>query len=139
MRARGPGVAKTGIGAEQLDPDETGPLVRGVLLELGALLAREEALERHALISRSGQGGEARLIHHYPGDSFEVLQIRWNDSEIESIEIESLDNLSFAPPADPAATEQVIDALLPMLWRHIRRGRTLPEGIERFAGFLSLR
>jgi hypothetical protein len=138
MRERGPGVAKTSI-ATELDPDETGPAVRLVLRELDALLARHAGLERRAAMRWSSRGGEAQWIHAHDDDSAEILRIRWNDCEIESIDIESGDHLSFESPAAPDDTAKVVDTVLPLLWRHIRHGRPLPVGIERFAGFLSLR
>ena len=138
MHARGPGIAKTMLESERLDPDESASLVRAVLGELDALIDEHCAVERVALSSLHASGGEAQLIQWGTHSDTEILRIRWNHSEIASIEIESRNDLSF----ERGATEplgELLEALLPMLWSHIRRGRALPEGIERFAGFLSLR
>lgn len=138
MRARGPGIAKTMLESERLDPDESASLVRAVLGELDALIDEHCAVERVALSSLDASGGEAQLIQWGKHSDTEILRIRWNHSEIASIEIDSRNDLSFEPGAAQPLGE-VLEALLPMLWSHIRRGRALPEGIERFAGFLSLR
>jgi len=108
-----------------------------------ALRGRLETLLRgHAKIRVSAclrgtpRQGEARLTQSVAGRS-ETLRVSWNAGEIGRIEIESDDASSFEKGAtdDPG---EVIDALAPLFWQHIRRGGRLPEGVERFAGFFSV-
>ena len=66
----------------------------------------------------------------------ESLRFSWNSNEIERIEIESADDLSFHGPESPLDAKLALETLVPMVWAHIRRGGELPPGIDRFAGLL---
>jgi hypothetical protein len=79
------------------------------------------------------------LIQTDPDGAKDTLRISWNDKEIESIEVEPGSVPRSSPPGEAADPAVVVDALVPLLWKHIRRGGHLPAGIERFAGFFSLR
>lgn len=79
--------------------------------------------------------GEAWLSQTI-ADRSETLRVCWSAGEIDHIAIEANDASGFD---DTASSEHgdAIDVVTPLLWQHIRRGRRLPEGVERFAGFFS--
>jgi len=100
---------------------------------LEALLLEHAGLEQSALSWGTPQQGGAALIHALRGSEPEILRITWNQSEIESIALESQADSSLkAVPTDPKG---LVETLAPMIWRHIRSGGALPPGMERFAGF----
>jgi hypothetical protein len=39
--------------------------------------------------------------------------------------------------AAAVAVANAVETLAPLVWRHIRSGGALPDGVERFAGFFS--
>lgn len=121
-------------------------------IALAALLAAEEdqTLRQRLAGLLRGQGrigdalrlrgtpieGEVCLSHSVAGIA-ETLRIRWSAGKIEGIEIEPRDFPSFEGDAadDPPG---VVDTVTPLLWRYIRKGGSLPEGVERFARFFSI-
>ncbi len=100
---------------------------------LGALWVEHAALQRTAGRWGTAQSGGAVLIQTVRGCEPERLRITWNHSEISEIAIESTSDSSFEEVS--ADARQVVEAVAPMLWHHIRTGGRLPEGIERFASF----
>ena len=40
--------------------------------------------------------------------------------------------------ARPVAVSDAVETLAPLVWRHIRSGGALPDGVQRFAGFFSI-
>lgn len=109
-----------------------------VLEDLDALISEETESGATAFAwGDEGQGG-AGLIQSRAGRDHEGLRISWNDGQIESIEIESRPGMSFFASGRAANPADVVDAIVPMLWKHIRSGGELPAGIDRFAGALSL-
>ncbi len=78
--------------------------------------------------------GEAELSHGVDG-LVATLRVRWNDGEITHLAIEPSHASRFDGTA--SAQREAIDLITPMLWRYIRRGGALPDGMRRFAGFFS--
>jgi hypothetical protein len=72
-----------------------------------------------------------------PGLKPESLRIAWKESKIQSIEIESPKDLKNEASATMVTLAAAVDTLAPLVWRHIRAGGELPDGVERFAGFFS--
>lgn len=105
---------------------------------LARLISEQGPLERSAVLQGDAARGEARLIQSLPGFWPEALRVRWSRSKIECIEIEVRAHLRIEPPASAPGIAEVVDALAPMVWRHIREGGGLPQGVGRFAGFFSL-
>jgi hypothetical protein len=68
----------------------------------------------------------------------ESLLVAWKGSKIQHIEIKSRSDVEVdaAAPAVPLA--EAVEILAPLVWRHIRSGRSLPDGVERFGGFFSV-
>jgi hypothetical protein len=138
VRSDGPGIAKAKRTAdlleEAVDAGEHADLVRTVLGELDALL---DGGERRTI---DGWGdaahGGAILIRSDVLGAAEALQVTWNHKRIERIEIEPRHGFNFERAQAPGP---VIEALIPVLWRHVRDGGALPAGVERFAGFFSAR
>jgi len=102
---------------------------------IAGYIQKHARIDRSALLEGTEAEGDARLIERVPGLRSESLRITWKRSQIRTIEIESRMRSKFDGPAVPVAT--AVDRLLPLLWRHIRTGGELPEGVERFAGFFS--
>ena len=131
-----PGVAKAKRPVDLLEDavegGEHGQLVRTVLNELDALL---DDAERHATLrwGNSTQGGATLIRADGPG-SAEAMQIAWNHSKIERIEIEPRSDFRFEELANAVPLD---DTLVGLLWRHVREGGVLPRGSERFAVFFS--
>jgi hypothetical protein len=148
---------------EGLAPAERLSLVRAVMqdtrspaMALAAFLTVEEdpalrkrleaLIRRHAIVDRSAwaagseQSGRAALAQALDGRCADVLRISWNQREIKELKIQShldprLLSQTELKPSDPHA---LVDVLAPMLWRHLRRGSSIPSGLDRFAGFFSL-
>jgi hypothetical protein len=78
------------------------------------------------------------LLQSLPGLEPESLQIAWEESKIQRIELESRTDWKIATPAKAVAVSEAVETLAPLVWRHIRSGRELPDGVERFAGFFSI-
>ncbi|UCH30138.1 MAG: hypothetical protein JSV06_03685 [Myxococcales bacterium] len=135
MRTRGPGIAK----ADTRPGDALSRnLVLNVLEDLDALISEETESGATAFAWGDEAQGGAGLIQSRAGRDHEGLRISWNDGQIESIEIESRPGMSFFASGRAANPADVVDAIVPMLWKHIRSGGELPAGIDRFAGALSL-
>jgi hypothetical protein len=104
---------------------------------LAGLISRHGCIDQCAFLEGTEAQGTARLTQSLPGLEPESLRIAWKDSKIESIEIESR-----IPPQNDASVAtvsaaQAVETLAPLVWRHIRSGGELPDGVERFAGFFS--
>ena len=100
---------------------------------LGALLVEHAALEQAALRWGTPQSGGAALIQMLRGSAPEMLRVAWNDRTISEISVEpAVGSTLERAGADPS---EVVEAVAPMLWRHMRAGGLLPPGIERFASF----
>ena len=104
---------------------------------LAGLISRHGRIEQSAFLEGSEAQGEARLLQSLPRLKPESLRISWKDSKIESIEIEPRNGLKTDGPGTTVPVPQAVETLAPLLWRHIRSGGELPQGVERFAGFFS--
>lgn len=104
----------------------------------------EGLIQRHAHIARSAylwgdaQCGGAALCQSVAEAPPEALLLEWDQSELRALSIESRPDLSFFEAGETTPLHDVVETVLPMLWRYIRGGLELPRGIDRFAGFLSL-
>jgi hypothetical protein len=105
---------------------------------LAQLIREDGRIERSAVLQGSAARGEARLIQSLSGFWPEALRVRWSRSKIDCIEIEARADLRIESPASPLVVAEVVDTLAPLVWRHIREGGHLPQGVGRFAGFFSL-
>ena len=106
--------------------------------DLVGLLQRHSQTESYATLERRPDGGEACLIRPVFGFAGELLRITWNHNQIDEIEIESEIDMKYFGSSDVSSVPLAIEAVAPLLWRHIRAGCALPEGVERFAGFFSV-
>lgn len=108
--------------------------------DLAGLLRRHGQTESYATLDSRPNGGEACLIRQRFGFAVELLRITWNRHQIEDMKIESEIEMKrpFAPGAE-SSVSAAVEAVAPLLWRHIRAGGALPEGVERFARFFSVR
>ena len=132
-----PGIAKAAPFPTDLAEDAgRGAVVRAVLGDLDTLISGAARLEWAAFGWGTPERGGVRLMRASRGEGAESLRISWNSNEIERIEIESADDLSFHGPESPVDTKLALERLVPMVWAHIRRGGELPPGIDRFADFL---
>ena len=102
---------------------------------LAGLISRQGRIDQRAFLEGTEAHGEARLVQSLPGLEPESLRIAWKESKIHSIEIESR-NCS-KNDTSTVTLAAAIETLVPLVWRHIRSGGELPDGIERFAGFFS--
>jgi hypothetical protein len=100
---------------------------------LGALWVEHAALEQTAVCWGTAQSGGAALIQAVRGSEPEMLRVTWNHCKISEITVETASDSSFEEAV--ADARQVVEAVAPMLWHHIRTGGQLPDGIERFASF----
>jgi hypothetical protein len=139
VQTKGPGIAKAVSGHERLDLAERRTVVGSVLRDLDSLISRHAQAELSAFVWGTHARGGADLIQSFGGRESEALRISWNNRKIETIELESRLDMSFFHPDASLDLAEAVDALVPMVWSHIRSGRRLPPGIERFAGFFSLR
>jgi hypothetical protein len=134
---RRPGIAKAAPLPPELAEEQRGSAVlRAVIGDLEALISRQSASGAAAFVWGTWELGGARLVPGSIETRSESLRVAWNRNEIESIEIESGGMSSFRGPEAPADSALLLERLVPMLWAHIRRGGTLPPGIDRFARFL---
>jgi hypothetical protein len=109
----------------------------GLRQRLAVLASRHAHVDRSAFLEGTETEGEARLMQSLHGLDSEALRITWNESKIETIEIESRSGLKIETSASKITTAEAIEALAPLVWKHIRSGGDLPDGVERFAGFFS--
>jgi hypothetical protein len=105
---------------------------------LAGLIRSHGRIGQSAFLTGTEARGHARLIQSVPGLETESLQISWEDSEIQSIELESRTERKIGAPAKEVAVSEAVETLAPLVWRHIRSGGELPNGVERFAGFFSI-
>jgi hypothetical protein len=105
---------------------------------LAGLLSRHGRICRAAFLDGTEAEGDARLIQSLPGLDPESLRIVWKESKIRDLEIEPPNDIKLDPPRSTIELGGVVEILAPLLWRHIRSGAQLPEGVERFAGFFSV-
>ena len=125
VRTRGPGVAK----ADGVPQDRWSTrLVRNVLEDLDTLISEESESGLTAFAWGNCQEGGAGLVRSGREAETEGLRISWNRGEIESIEIESRPGDPFFKDGRLTDPASVVDALVPMLWKHIRGGGELPRG-----------
>lgn len=109
---------------------------------LAGWIAEREGVCREAWLEGTETDGRARLVQRLPGLQPESLCLVWKHHEIECVEIEARGDMSSAEPGgaadlDRADLDDAVERLTPLLWRHIRRGGSLPTGIERFAPFFA--
>jgi hypothetical protein len=104
---------------------------------LAGLIQRHGRVQQTAFLTGTGADGEARLLQSLPNLDPESLRVAWKDSKIMLIEIESPYDLKMEATAPAVSVAVAVEALAPLLWKHIRAGGRLPEGVERFAGFFS--
>jgi hypothetical protein len=102
------------------------------------LIGRHTKVARAAFLWGDAECGGAALQQAVEGAQPEALILAWDQNELESLSIETRTDLSFFGAGDTVPVEEVVELVLPMLWRYIRSGRELPEGIDRFAGLLSV-
>lgn len=108
-----------------------------VAADLAGLLRQHNRTESFATFEKRPDGGEACLIHHRFGFAGELMRITWNHNQIKDIEIEPRIEVKPRTTSTQSSVAFAIEAVAPLLWRHIRAGGALPEGVERFAGFFS--
>ena len=113
---------------------EENPKVRQ---RLAGLISRHGCIEQCAFLEGTEAQGTARLMQSLPGLEPESLRIAWKDSKIESIEIESRNELKIEALPSRVTSAEAAETLAPLVWNHIRSGGQLPDGVERFAGFFS--
>ena len=106
----------------------------GLREELASLLRRSGGLWRLTTLREHGSRGEACLVQPRLGIGHERMRVAWNRNTINEIRIESrrffeIDRAVLTPQA------RVADVVAPLLWQHIRAGRALPMGADRFAPF----
>jgi len=104
---------------------------------LAGLIQRHGRVQQTAFLTGTGAEGEARLLQSLPNLDPESLRVAWKDSKIMLIEIESPYDLKMEATAPAVSVAVTVETLAPLLWKHIRAGGQLPEGVERFAGFFS--
>ena len=105
---------------------------------LAGLISRHGRIDQSAFLVGTEAQGQARLMQSLPGLEPESLRITWEESKLRSIELESRTDLKIGTPASTVAVSEAVETLAPLLWRHIRSGGELPDGVERFAGFFSI-
>jgi len=105
---------------------------------LAGLISRHGRVDQSAFLAGTEAQGHARLSQSLPGLEPESLQIAWEQSKIQRIELESRTDQKIDAPARAVAVSEAVETLAPLVWRHIRSGGDLPAGVERFAGFFSI-
>jgi len=105
---------------------------------LAGLISRHGRIDQSAFLVGTEAQGQAGLMQSFPGLEPESLRITWEESKLHSIELESRTDLNMGTPASTVAVSEAVETLAPLLWRHIRSGGELPDGVERFAGFFSI-
>jgi hypothetical protein len=104
---------------------------------LAGLVSRYGHIDRSACLAGTETEGEACLMQSLPGLDSEGLKITWKESKIQSIEIESRNELKIEALPSRVTSAEAAETLAPLVWNHIRSGGQLPDGVERFAGFFS--
>ena len=105
---------------------------------LAGLISRHGCIERSALLEGTEIQGQACLLQSVPSMEPEFLQIAWSDYKINEIKIEPRNDLKFDSSSKAVPIPHAVETLAPLLWRHVRSGAELPDGVERFAGFFSV-
>jgi hypothetical protein len=105
---------------------------------LAGLISKHGCIDQCAFLEGTEAQGAARLMQSLPGLEPESLRIAWKDSKIASIEIESRKSLHNDASLAAVSVAEAVQTLAPIVWRHIRSGGELPDGVERFAGFFSV-
>ena len=105
---------------------------------LAGLISKHGCIDQCAFLEGTEAQGAARLMQSLPGLEPESLRIAWKDSKIASIEIESRKSLRNDASLLAVSVAEAMQTLAPIVWRHIRSGGELPDGVERFAGFFSV-
>ncbi|MBW2509834.1 MAG: hypothetical protein JRE81_14480, partial [Deltaproteobacteria bacterium] len=133
-----PGLAKAAPVPPELGEERAGGgvVVRAVLGDLGALIARHASSGASTFVWGTWERGGARLVPAPIAAEDESLMVSWKCNEIERIEIESRASSTFRGPESPVDAAALRDRLIPMLWAHIRGGGALPPGVDRFARLL---
>lgn len=102
---------------------------------LAQLIGQRGRIDQRAFFEGDEVQGEARLTQSLPGSAPESLCIAWKRCKIQRIAVEAGSGSKKAPP--PVVISDAIGTLVTLLWRHIRSGGEIPEGVDRFAGFFS--
>lgn len=106
---------------------------------LSAVLRNHLRIEWTAYAWGTANTGGAALVQELDGCVPEALLMTWKRFEIEQMQLGTTIGLSSWDDARPVEPSVAVDAVVPMIWRYLRRGCPLPSGSERFAAFLSLR
>lgn len=106
--------------------------------DLSDLLRRHGHKESFATFEARPDGGEVCFCQPRFGFAIELMRISWNNNHIENIEVESRVEMNSIAPNQRVPVDAAVEAVAALLWRHIREGHGLPEGVERFAGFFSV-
>ena len=114
---------------------EESPRLRQRLI---GLLSKHGRIDQSAFLEGTEAQGRALLIQSLPGLEPELLQVAWKESKIQHIEIEPRMEQKLDAWARPVAVSDAVETLAPLVWRHIRSGGALPDGVQRFAGFFSI-
>lgn len=115
---------------------EEAPTIR---VRLEGLLAKHGRVERRAWTWGTPDDGGAALTQMVGARPPDTLELRWNDSEISEIRIETTAEPSFPVGAQSRTPAEVIELIAPRLWTYLRDGHPVPTGTDRFVGFFSLR
>ena len=104
---------------------------------LAGLLAlrfcRAELMPNMAMLRVEEESGEACLLRSLHGGFFETMRIAWISNEIKSLQIEPILHLNDVELCNQTSVREAIDQIAPLLWRHRKADRSLPEGAHRFA------
>jgi hypothetical protein len=111
---------------------------RRALIHAVLLVSKGGHVDRFAVLEGTETEGEACLVQSLHGLDTEALRVTWKESKIESIEIESRRALKLEGLETEVAPVKAVETLAPLVWKHIRSGGELPDGVERFAGFFSV-
>lgn len=104
---------------------------------LAAWIGTREQVQRTAHVEGTEAEGRACLIQRLPGLEAESLRITWKQHQLIGIEIKSGIDASNGGTSAGLGLGEAAEWLTPLVWRHIRSGRSLPAGIERFAPFFA--
>jgi len=85
---------------------------------LAGLISRHGCVDQCAFLEGTESQGAARLMQSLPGEPRKPLH---HDASAASVSVAT-----------------AVETLAPLVWRHIRSGGELPDGVERFAGFFSV-
>ncbi len=105
---------------------------------LVGLIRKHGEPEHSAFLTGTETNGCAWLVLSLAGMEAEALRLTWKENQLEDIEIKPRAPLEAELPRAPTTIGMAVERLSPLLWRHIRSGQELPDGVERFAGFFSL-